>query len=172
MNDYLMIATVLKPQGVRGECKIQSWAADIELFRHWNTLYRKTDAGFEPVSVRVSRIRDSFVYAFLNDCSSADEAEKYRGTELYVDRMHASPTAEDAVLIADLIGCRAVDENNEVIGTLSDVLQSGTVDTWVFRTAKGTLMAPALKSVFPEVDTESKTITVVRSRLEEVFVLA
>lgn len=172
MNDYLMIATVLKPQGVRGECKIQSWAADIELFRHWNTLYRKTDAGFEPVSVRVSRIRDSFVYAFLNDCSSADEAEKYRGTELYVDRMHASPTAEDAVLIADLIGCRAVDENNEVIGTLSDVLQYGTVDTWVFRTAKGTLMAPALKSVFPEVDTESKTITVVRSRLEEVSVLA
>lgn len=172
MNDYLMIATVLKPQGVRGECKIQSWAADIELFRHWNTLYRKTDAGFEPVSVRVSRIRDSFVYAFLNDCSSADEAEKYRGTELYVDRMHASPTAEDAVLIADLIGCRAVDENNEVIGTLSDVLQYGTVDTWVFRTAKGTLMAPALKSVFPEVDTKSKTITVVRSRLEEVSVLA
>jgi 16S rRNA processing protein RimM len=40
----------------------------------------------------------------------------------------------------------------------------------VFRTAEGTLMAPALKAVFPEVDAEKKTILAVRERLEEVAV--
>ena len=77
---------------------------------------------------------------------------------------------EDANLIADLIGCEARDENGSVIGTLTDVLQYGTVDTWVFRSGKESLMAPALKSVFPEVDTEKKTILVIRDRLEEVAV--
>ena len=165
-----MIATVLKPQGVRGECKLRSWAADIELFRRWKTLYRKSGTGFEPVSVRVVRIGDGFVYAHLNESASANEAELYRGCDLYVNRAGAAPVEEEAVLIADLIGCEARDEHGGVIGTLSDVLQHGTVDTWVFQTAGGTLMAPALKAVFPVVDPEKKTILVVREKLEEVCV--
>ena len=172
MNDYLMIGTVLKPQGVRGECKVRSYAADIELFHRWHTLYRKTGIGYEPVSVRVARIRDGFVYAFLDGSADADAAETFRGTDLYVDRAHAAPAEDGAVLIADLIGCEARDESDTVIGTLTDVLQYGTVDTWVFKTDQGTLMTPALKAVFPEVDAEKKTIRVVREKLEEVSVLS
>lgn len=172
MTDYLMIATVVKPQGVRGECKLRSWAADIVQFHRWHTLYRKTADGFEPVSIRTVRIRDGFVYAFLNDSATAEEAEIFRGTDLYVDRDHAAPMEEDAALIADLIGCEARDERGVVLGTLTDVMQYGTVDTWVFQTGEGTLMVPALKAVFPEVDIEHKTVLVVRDRLEEVAVRA
>ena len=50
------------------------------------------------------------------------------------------------------------------------VLQYGTVDTWVFQSGRSTLMVPALKAVFPEVDAEKKTILVIRDRLEEVAV--
>ena len=172
MNEYLMIGTVLKPQGVRGECKMRSYAAEIEMFRSWHTLYRKTGAGFEPVSVRVARIRDGFVYAFLDGSASAEDAEAFRGTDLYVNRSQAAPAEDGAVLIADLIGCEARDENGEIIGILTDVLQYGTVDTWVFSADGGMLMAPALKAVFPEVDVENKRIRVVRDKLEEVSVLS
>ena len=57
------------------------------------------------------------------------------------------------------------------VGTLIDVLQYGTVDTYVFRTRKGSLMAPALKKVFVETDVENRKIIVDRERLEEVAVL-
>ena len=170
MENYLMIATVLRPQGIRGECKLRSYAADIGLFYQWKTLYRKTADGFIPVSVRTARIRDGFVYAFLDGCADANAAEQFRGTELYVDRSHAAPAEKGAVLIADLIGCEATDENNVQIGTLTDVLQYGPVDTWVFRTCEGTLMAPALSLVFPEVIPEQKKIRVSRKHLEEVAV--
>ncbi|MER1993474.1 MAG: ribosome maturation factor RimM [Eubacteriales bacterium] len=170
MDDFLMIGTVLKPQGVRGECKIRSWAADISRFNTWKVLYMKAVDGFMPVAVEVTRISDGFVFAHLDGSSSANEAEKYRGTDLYVDRDNAAPAEKDATLIADLIGCTARDENGTEIGVLTDVLQHGTVDTWVFRTASGTLMAPALLSVFPAVDPENKAIDVIRERLEEVAV--
>ena len=170
MNDYLMIATVLKPQGVRGECKLRSYAADIDCFHRWHTLFRKTDTGFEPLSVRIARIRDGFVYAFLNESNSADAAEVFRGIDLYVDRTNAAPVKEGAVLIADLIGCEAKDENGSIIGTLTNVLQYGTVDVWEFRTNEGTLMAPALKDVFLEVNLPDRSILVNSKRLEEVSV--
>ena len=170
MNDHLMIGTVLKPQGVKGECKIRSWAADISLFETWTVLCLKTPDGYTPVSLRVSRIHDGFVYAHLDGSATADDAERFRGADLYVDRDHAAPAEEGATLIADLIGCVARDEKGEEIGVLTDVLQYGTVDTWVFRTAAGTLMAPALLSVFPAVDPENKAILVAREKLEEVAV--
>ena len=171
MNDYLLIGTVLKPQGIRGECKIKSYAARIELFESWTTLYLKGKESMQPVSVSVNRIRDGFVYACLDGSDSADAAERFRGQELYVDRAHAAvPEEEGAVLIADLIGCSAVDETGSVLGTLTDVLQYGSVDTWVFSTGSGTLMAPALRAVFPAVDPENRRIDVIRSRLEEVAV--
>ena len=39
MQDYLLIGTVLKPQGIHGESKIRSYAADLNLFSSWNILY-------------------------------------------------------------------------------------------------------------------------------------
>jgi 16S rRNA processing protein RimM len=57
------------------------------------------------------------------------------------------------------------------VGVLIDVLQYGTVDTYVFRTKHGSLMAPALKAVFVETDVENRKIVVDRERLEEVAVL-
>ena len=171
MNDYFMIASVLKPQGVRGECKIRSYAADISLFHKWTTLFIQSENGFRPVSVRVVRIRDGFVYAFLDESANADDAERFRGLDLYVDRSNAAPAEGDAVLIADLIGCEAADEQGVPVGMLSAVLQYGSVDTWVFDTGPGeTVMVPALRSVFPEVDVQNKRILVVRARLGEVAV--
>ena len=73
--------------------------------------------------------------------------------------------------IADLVGCAAVDETGRTVGVLTDVLQYGSVDTWVFRTETGTLMAPALLSVFPEVDPENRRISVVSEKLREVAVI-
>ena len=172
MRDYLMIGAVLKPQGVRGECKIKPYAADLDRFASWKELYLEDGGVYSPVSCKVTRIHDGFVYAVIAGCGSADDAEKLRGRELYIDRAHAAPAKDGAVLIADLIGCEAVDETGRTVGVLTDVLQHGPVDTWVFSTGNGkeTLMAPALKSVFPSVDPERGTIGVCRERLEEVAV--
>ncbi len=170
MREYLMIGSVLKPQGIHGECKIKSWAADAENFAGWETLYLEAEGRWEPVSCRVHRIRDGFVYAVLGDCASPEDVEKLRGRELYIDRAHAAAPEKDSNYIADLIGCEARDPAGQVIGILTDVLQHGSVDTWVFRTDRGTMMAPALLKVFPRVDAEAGVIAVDPERLREVAV--
>ncbi len=170
MQDYLMIGTVLKPQGVHGECKIKPYAADLDRFASWKELYLESGGAYSPVSCKVTRVHDGFVYAVIAGCANANDVEKYRGRDLYIDRAHAAPAKNGAVLIADLVGCEAVDETGKVVGTLTEVLQYGPVDTWVFRTPEGTMMAPALLAVFPEVDPENARISVVADKLREVAV--
>ena len=170
MQEYLMIGTVLKPQGVRGEVKIKPYAAEVDLFHAWKTLYLEDHGAYTPIKMKVTRIHDGFVYGFLSDCASADDAESFRGRDLYIDREHAAPREDGAVLIADLIGCEAFDESGATVGILTDVLQYGPVDTWVFKTSRGTLMAPALLSVFPQVDPAEGKIRVCAEKLREVSV--
>ena len=56
MTDYLMIGEVLKPQGLKGECKIRPFASDITLFQSWETLYLKEKEAWLPVPFSCSRI--------------------------------------------------------------------------------------------------------------------
>ena len=170
MIEYLMIGEVLKPQGIKGECKIKPYAANHDDFRRWKTLYIRQGESWQPIKAKCSRVHDGFVYATLGECASMEEAEKLRGVQLYVDRAHANPLEEDEAYISDLIGCEGIDEAGKSIGQLTDVLQHGVVDVYVFK-AKGTsVMAPALKAVFPTVDVAAKRISVIREKLDEVAV--
>lgn len=171
VNAYFLVGEVLKPQGVRGEAKVKPYAANPEDFKHWKTLYVKHGETYAPLSAHTSRVHDGFVYVTLEGCQRMEDVERLRGTELYIDREHASPLGEGEVYISDLLGCEAVDEKGEVLGKVIDVLQYGSVDTYVLRTKQGNLMVPALKVVFPETDVANHLLRVDSERLKEVAVL-
>jgi len=170
MNEYLMIGEVLKPQGIRGEAKVKPYAADADDFLRWKTLYVQRDNDFEPIAARCSRVHDGFAYITLGDCANPNDVERLRGTQLYICREQTVQPGEDETFICDLIGCEAVDENGNVLGKLTDVLQHGPVDVYVFRRNRGSFMAPALKAVFLHVDVAQRRIDVCTEKLQEVAV--
>ena len=108
---------------------------------------------------------------FRSGVNDRDAAEALRGTEVYVDRKHAIQLGADENFVCELIGLKAVDENGEAIGTLRDVLKPNTVcDVYVFDTARGELMIPALKRVVRKVDVDAGVMTLDRAALNEVAV--
>ncbi len=171
MTDYMLIGTILKPQGVRGEAKVKIHASDPEAFLRWKTLYLLDGSVYAPVAARTSRVHDGFAYVTLEGCATPEDVERLRDRALYIDRAHAAPLDEGEVYICDLIGCAVVDAAGERLGLVTDVLQHGPVDVYVIKTPVGMMMAPALKRVFPEVDVAARQVLVDRERLKEVAVL-
>ena len=123
------------------------------------------------MSARCSRVHDGYAYVTLDGCATPEDVEKLRDERLYIDRAHAEPLPEGMVYIADLIGCEARDGQGTLIGTLTEVLQHGPTDVWVFRTPDGgVMMAPNLPTVFVEKDVANNLIRVDAARLQEVAV--
>ena len=111
------------------------------------------------------------MYLTLEGCSRPEDVEKLRGLELWIDRDHATPLPEGMFYLADLMGCEAVDEAGKTLGKLTDILQHGPTDVYVFRATNGKIwMAPALPDAFPEKDVERGVIRVNSERLKEVAV--
>ena len=171
LDEYLVIGEILKPQGVKGEVKVRPITCDPSRFEGLTRVFFKDAQGaYAPIKVKISRVDPDAAYLTVRGYSDRTAAEDLRGRLLYVDRASAMKLPEDAEFICDLIGCVAYDDTGRLIGTLTDVLQPGAGDVYVFRGPLGEVLVPALKTVFLEVDVQTKKMLLSAARLIEVAV--
>lgn len=170
LSQYLMIGEITKPQGVRGEVKVRPCTCDPDRFEGLETVYIEKGGIYEPLEVRVNRLGTDAVFMNVAGVTDRDAAQKLRGTRLYIDRAHAVELDADSNFITDLYGLRGVADDGRDLGKLTDVMQPGGNDVYVFNGPLGEVLVPALKSVVARVDLEKGEMLLSGKRLDEVAV--
>ena len=165
--DYFRLAKVLKPQGIRGELKLQAYVDDPNRFFELSHVYYKENGRYVKKSVEKVRLYKSFVYIKIFGCDDRNAAEFFRGVFFYIDRANAAKLPENSYYIADLIGLAVIDTLGRPLGVLQEVLQTGSTD--IYRVAgEKEILFPVAPGVLAEVDLEKKQILVDAKRLKEV----
>lgn len=164
MQDTIRIGLIVKPQGIRGEVKVQPLTDDINRFKNLKEViiddknYRVTSAV----------IGGGTVFLSLFGVSDRNTAETFRGKYLSVTRENAIPLEEGRYFIVDIVGCNVITDEGEDIGEVIDVFSSRT-DVFTVKCLDGrTLRFPFLKDLVKEVDVVNKKIIVKSKRLAEV----
>ena len=170
LSQYLMIGEITKPQGVRGEIKVRPCTCDPERFEGLETVYVERDGGYAPMKITVNRLGADAVYINVADVCDRDAAEKLRGTRLYIDRAHAVALDEDTNFLADLYGLHGITDDGRDLGELTEVMQPGGNDVYIFKGPLGEVLVPALRSVVAAVDLEAGEMRLNGKRLDEVAV--
>ena len=170
LSEYLMIGEITKPQGVRGEVKVRPCTCDPERFDALETVYFKRGEQYIPVNIRVNRLSPDAVFMNVAGVADRDAAEKLRGTMLYIDRAHAVELDDDSTFLCDLYGLKGAVDDGRDLGELTDVMQPGGNDVYVFKGPLGEVLVPALKSVVLAVDLDAGVMRLDGRRLDEVAV--
>ena len=90
-----------------------------------------------------------------------NDVESIKGRKLFVTRKNAVKLQKDEYFIADLIGLKVIDEEKQMEGTLTDVLQTGANDVYDITLADGrNLLLPAMADCVLHVDLENKVIKI------------
>lgn len=170
MNKYIVVGEVLKPQGVRGEIKLRPITDDPGRFEKLKDAFWELNGEYVPVKLRFVRFDGTAVYLKIEGVEDRDEAEKLRGRLLCVDRDHAVKLEEGTYFIVDLVGLRGIDTDGNELGVLSEVMQPGTNDVYVFTDKKRRreTLVPVIAGVVVNTDIEGGTITLSADRLREV----
>lgn len=164
MVETLRIGLIVKPQGVRGELKIQPLTDDINRFRKLKSVI--IDEKTYPVT-KVT-VGGGVVFLSILGVNDRDQAETYRGKFISVDRENAVPLKKDNFFIVDILGCQIITDLDEKIGEVIDVSSSRT-DVFTVKCVDGKIMRfPFLKDLLVSVDVASKKIVVKAKRLSEV----
>ena len=170
LSQYLMIGEITKPQGVRGEIKVRPCTCDPERFEGLETVYVERDGGYAPMKITVNRLGADAVYINVVGVCDRDAAEKLRGTRLYIDRAHAVALDEDTNFLADLYGLHGITDDGRDLGELTEVMQPGGNDVYIFKGPLGEVLVPALRSVVAAVDLDAGEMRLNGKRLDEVAV--
>ncbi|NLU51684.1 MAG: 16S rRNA processing protein RimM [Clostridiaceae bacterium] len=161
MNDYLAVGKVVNTHGIKGELKVMPLTSDLSRFDYLKFVNVNLDGELKEFRVTGARLHKNAVLIKLKGIDTMNDAEKFKGHDLWVERKHARILDEDEYFICDIIGLN-VYEDNVFIGTVSDVLETGSNDVYVIKSDSGKkdLLLPALKSVVLSIDIEGKRMDV------------
>ncbi len=165
MEEFISIAAVLKPQGIRGEVKVKAFLDDAELLKTFKYVY----VGNESYDVLSVRAQGEFAYIALKGIADRNAAELLRGKEITVEKSDLPAPPEGRYYIADLTGCEVVFQSGESVGKVVAVTPAKT-DIYTLETQKGELNFAAADGVIESVDIERKQIVVNRKKFREVSV--
>lgn len=159
MKKYLEIAKAVAAQGLRGEIRCQYYCDAPEVLCEFDVLY--LDNGKTPVRVERAYPHKNLVVLKLEGVNSVEDAQKYIGKLLYLDRGDAE-LPEDSYFIQDLIGLEVKDaDTGEVYGKVSEIFQNGAADVYSIKRSDGTeLMFPYIDEVVKKIDVEGGEILI------------
>jgi 16S rRNA processing protein RimM len=162
--EKILIATILKPHGIKGDLKIKFYADSFQSIKGVKTVFIDN----KEYSVGTLKLDGSdFAFLSLSGVTDRNFSELLRGKEVYAYKNQIKKSAT-SFFIADLIGLN-VFINEEMFGTVKDVIQSN-VDMFVISlTNNKVAYLPFLKSLNLKIDIENKTLNINGNDYEKVI---
>lgn len=161
MEDMLQVGVIASTHGIRGEVKVFPTTDDVRRFKRLKEVI--LDTGKEKIALEIEGVKFFKQFAILKfkGIDNIDDVQKYRQKSLYVTRQNAVRLGRDEYFIADLMGLRVVDENEQEIGVLKEVMETGANDVYVIEMADGReFLLPAIKQCVLQVNVEEGFVRV------------
>ena len=164
MENLFKIGLITKPQGIKGELKVNPLTDDITRF---SSLKKVLIDGVEH-KVLSAKIGGGVVFITLSGITDRNSAETFRGKFLCVHRSEAIKLPKNRYFVADIEGCAVVTDAGERVGVIKEVTEAHTDIFTVITTDNRVLRFPFLNDLVTSVNVENKIVTVKEKRLKEV----
>ena len=155
------LGPIVNIHGIRGELRLLLHNPDSDVAAPGVDVVLLDQSGNrETRRVRAARPHKRFVLLQLDGVNDATAAEALIGRIVAVPRA-ALPEADDGTVYhADLLGCAVVTTAGESLGTVREMLVTGSNDVCVVRDAHREVLVPLVADVIAEIDVVGRRLVV------------
>lgn len=157
---YVVVGRILRPHGVRGLLRL---APDTDFPQRLPRLRQAVllkEGAATPVSIEVVGSIGKEMLVKLAGVDSRDAAEAWRGADLAVSRTDAAPLPPDRHFVFEVVGLRVETEVGEVLGTITEILRTGSNDVYVVQGEAGEILIPAISTVVASIDVDAGRVVI------------
>ncbi|KYO66789.1 ribosome maturation factor RimM [Thermovenabulum gondwanense] len=156
MKQYITVGRIISPWGVRGQVKVEPLTDDIERFKNLKEVFYEQENCLEKLVIKeVIFLKKAFVVLKFEGVDDAKEAEKFRNKYIMVHRKDAVKLPEGRYFICDIIGLKVYTVDDEYLGEIINVIQTGANDVYVIKNKENKeILIPAIKEVVKNIDIE------------------
>ncbi len=159
-EELLKVGVITTTHGVRGEVKVFPTTDDPKRFKKLKKVILFTK-DYSEKKVESVKFFKQFVILKLEGVDTMDDALLLKNGELLVERADAVECAEDEYFIADLYGIVVFDEQDNRLGTITEVYQTGANDVYeITREDESTFLIPAIKECVLSVDIKARRMQI------------
>lgn len=161
MEQFLRVGVISSTHGIRGEVKVYPTTDDPERFLYLDEVILDTGREHKILEIEGVKFFKNQVILKFKGYDNINDIEKYLKKDLLVDREHAVELGENENFIADLIDMEVVTDEGKVLGTLTDVIETGANDVYAVKTPEGKeILLPAIRDCILDVNVDEKRMTV------------
>lgn len=155
--EYIEFGKIVNTHGIKGEVKIYSYTDNPSNILKLKKVY------IENIEYQVERIRlaSNMFILKLKGIDRIEDTVSIKNKEIYREVLKKELESKEEFFVRDLIGLDVVDEEENKIGILSDVINTGANDIYIVKKEDAKeLLLPAIKQVIKNIDIKNKKIVV------------
>lgn len=164
-DDLIQIGKVIGAHGIRGVIKVYSYTESVQCFTDQDALLLIDPNGAEHRHKLLwVKPHKNYLRLALEKVDTRTLAEALIGCKIWIPKESLPPLEEDVYYWIDLIGLAVYGPDNEHLGQITEIIETGANDVYVVKTPKGypvkEILLPAIPSVVLEIDIPGKRMNV------------
>ena len=144
--------------GVRGELRCAILTDFPERFSRTKVLF--LGESHTPYTLERSRLSQGGLLLKLGDVDTREAATALRGNVLYIPASEAVLLPPGSYYWHQILGLEVQTTDGETLGTIADIIETGSNDVYVVRGAERETLIPAIADVIRDVDLDRRVVTV------------
>lgn len=157
MEQTAAIGKVINTHGVKGGLKVLVLSDYPERVKQLERVFLEKDGKSSSYNVEEAFINGQFWVIYLSEITEIDAAQKLIGSLITIPLAERIKLPQDTYYLDQIIGLLVLTADGRALGTIHDVLQTGSNDVYVVRPADSEspdILIPALKSVVKSINME------------------
>ena len=161
MTKYLEIGQIVNTFVIKGMVKVKPFTDNIERFSNLEKIYIKNKSGQTEYKIQEVKYHKNMVLIKFEGIENPEQADLLRNSYLIVDRETEEPLEAGRYYIVDMIGLDVFTDDNEYLGKLEDIYNTGSNDIYVVKNELGKqILLPAIEDVIKNIDMDNKKVIV------------
>lgn len=155
-ENFFTVGRIVAPWGIRGEVKVEILTDNPKRFAPNSHVFLKGS----PVLIERARAIGKSAVVKLKGVDTRNDAEALRDQVLEVPEADLMPLKPGEYYEHQIIGLLVRTKEGDVLGTVTEVLYTGSNDVYVVRGEKKEYLIPAIADVVQEIDLERGQIII------------
>jgi len=157
----IVIGKIVGVYGIKGWFKILSFTRPRENIFNYGPWLVKQNSEWLEIQLQEGKPQGKGLVASLEGITDRNEAMTLVGSELAIDREQLPAAKEGEFYWHDLINMQVINKQNEMLGVVTELLETGANDVLVVEADKQRYLIPYVYGVYiKDVDTEQGVIQV------------
>lgn len=160
-DSLILIGKVAATHGIRGQLRIVSYSGHFDSLLVADAVILKEPSGKSgSFKVAAARLHGKKLLLSLDGLADINLVQHLVGAEIYLRLDQLPATEEGEYYWHELIGLKVVTVAGEPLGVLQSIIETGSNDVYVVKSAARELLIPALADIITAVDLSAGIMTI------------